>query len=101
MVKITVCKCIECGNILSYSMQSQPKEFNKQYCFTCLLNFTGMVQMFELQQFPHNQDVYAATQIHNKNQQTWRNNCIKVLERLRIWKEQKAIAKLDKKRDIA
>ncbi len=96
--EIFVCRCKECGNVLSYSLYPQTKT-KKQYCYLCILNFTEFAEVLTPRKFPTKHDVFAATEEHNPLQLIWRTNTIKVLEKLRVWKEQIAIKKLMEERN--
>jgi len=80
MPKIYTNNCIDCNEILSYSLT---KVETKSRCFTCMCSFAEFSMLLGADNLPDIYDVYTASHEGSTNAQPIRVKCMKLIEGLK------------------
>jgi len=72
--------CIDCNEILSYSLTEVE---TKSRCFTCMCTFGELVTLLHAESLPDIYDVYIASHEGSQDAQKIRSRCIKLIEGLK------------------
>jgi hypothetical protein len=84
MSKVYTTSCIDCAEVIGYSLTPNLTTDSNLRCFTCMCTFTEFVTIVKATNLPDIYDTYTASHNCSGNAQKIRVNCMKLIERLKI-----------------